>query len=324
MVSRPRPDAPERQVWRLMERVDRLENGAPLRATSVSGGQTRFIGPNSIIVVGSGRVDGTWLVNGHLQGAGEMNWTGPWQMLGNGSILGNLVTSGTTTLGGSVLVTGDTTVAGNFGTIGDTTLGGTVHIVGDTELDADLSLGSGRILVGPITIDTYGDYGGRIASSGYLDMVGSVVRMLAGQAIITGGLQTGATIRAENGDIRAENGDIIGNAKLFSIPHPSKPGRRLDHGSLEGPEHGVYYRGRVTFDDRGEAVFTLPDYVPALILDDDEPTVLVTPVGAPFPVGADDVTGGSVAVYGSPGRSAHVVVIAARGHLDVEPVDQAS
>lgn len=34
--------------------------------------------------------------------------------------------------------------------------------------------------------------------------------------------------------------------KNFNIPHPSKPGYRLVHGCLEGPEYGVYFRGKLT------------------------------------------------------------------------------
>jgi hypothetical protein len=33
--------------------------------------------------------------------------------------------------------------------------------------------------------------------------------------------------------------------KQFNIPHPSKPGYRLAHGCLEGPEYGVYFRGQL-------------------------------------------------------------------------------
>ena len=33
--------------------------------------------------------------------------------------------------------------------------------------------------------------------------------------------------------------------KQFNIPHPSKPGYRLAHGCLEGPEYGVYFRGHL-------------------------------------------------------------------------------
>jgi hypothetical protein len=33
--------------------------------------------------------------------------------------------------------------------------------------------------------------------------------------------------------------------KHFNIPHPSKPGHRLVHACLEGPEYGVYFRGQL-------------------------------------------------------------------------------
>lgn len=49
--------------------------------------------------------------------------------------------------------------------------------------------------------------------------------------------------------------------KQFNVPHPSKPGYRLVHGCLEGPEYGVYYRGRL----QGETKIVLPDYWEKLI-----------------------------------------------------------
>jgi hypothetical protein len=59
-------------------------------------------------------------------------------------------------------------------------------------------------------------------------------------------------------------GDVASNinlaktlpAKPFDIPHPSKEGQRLRHVSLEGPEIGVYYRGKLD----GEHIIYLPDY----------------------------------------------------------------
>ena len=33
-------------------------------------------------------------------------------------------------------------------------------------------------------------------------------------------------------------------SKAFNIPHPTRENRRLVHGCLEGPEYGVYTRGR--------------------------------------------------------------------------------
>ena len=38
----------------------------------------------------------------------------------------------------------------------------------------------------------------------------------------------------------------------LNIPHPQKKGKRLEYSSLHGPEHGVYYRGRLRGHDRIE------------------------------------------------------------------------
>ena len=65
---------------------------------------------------------------------------------------------------------------------------------------------------------------------------------------------------------------ISAPAKHFNIPHPSKPGYRLVHSCLEGPEAGVYYRGRL----EGTNTITLPDYWDKLI-DPNTITVHFTP-----------------------------------------------
>lgn len=60
--------------------------------------------------------------------------------------------------------------------------------------------------------------------------------------------------------------------KLFDIPHPNKSGMRLKHSCLEGPEIGVYYRGRLV----GNNMIELPDYWYNLI-DPESITVNLTP-----------------------------------------------
>ena len=62
------------------------------------------------------------------------------------------------------------------------------------------------------------------------------------------------------------HGTISATAKSFDIPHPDKKGMRLIHGSLEGPEHGVYARG--TAKGHGETTIELPDYWKTLVGDD--------------------------------------------------------
>ena len=69
------------------------------------------------------------------------------------------------------------------------------------------------------------------------------------------------------------NGSFGATTKSFVIPHPTKEGKTLQHGSLEGPEHGVYHRGRLEGD-----VIQLPEYWTELV-DEDTITVQLTPNG---------------------------------------------
>jgi len=69
------------------------------------------------------------------------------------------------------------------------------------------------------------------------------------------------------------NGTFSAKSKSFLIDHPTKENYKLQHGSLEGPEHGVYVRGRVK-----DGVITLPDYWLQLV-DEDTITVQLTGIG---------------------------------------------
>ena len=67
---------------------------------------------------------------------------------------------------------------------------------------------------------------------------------------------------------------IVGTSKLFDIPHPTKKGHRLAHGSLEGPELGVYHRGIL----KDSEIINLPNYWKDLV-DSKTITVHLTPIG---------------------------------------------
>jgi len=69
-------------------------------------------------------------------------------------------------------------------------------------------------------------------------------------------------------------GDLVASTKSFVIPHPTKEGKKLHYGSLEGPEHGVYYRGRLKKNN----VIELPDYWEKLV-DENSISVELTPIG---------------------------------------------
>lgn len=70
------------------------------------------------------------------------------------------------------------------------------------------------------------------------------------------------------------NGDLSATSKSFLIPNKLKPGYMLRHGSLEGPEHGVYHRGKL----KNTSTILLPDYWEWLV-DEDTITVQITPIG---------------------------------------------
>jgi hypothetical protein len=79
---------------------------------------------------------------------------------------------------------------------------------------------------------------------------------------------------------RVDNmGNLTAVSKAFDIPHPNpekkEQGMRLKHGNLEGPEHGVYVRGRQIDDKEIE----LPDYWLDLV-DPDTITVQLTSIGS--------------------------------------------
>ena len=63
-------------------------------------------------------------------------------------------------------------------------------------------------------------------------------------------------------------GQLNAVTKSFLINHPTKEGMKLRYGSLEGPENGVYVRGKL----EGTNVIELPDYWTGLV---DESTITV-------------------------------------------------
>lgn len=70
------------------------------------------------------------------------------------------------------------------------------------------------------------------------------------------------------------NGEISATNKSFVIEHPTKPNMKLRYGSLEGPENGVYVRGKL----ENSNIIELPDYWTGLV-DNNSITVHLTPIG---------------------------------------------
>ena len=92
-----------------------------------------------------------------------------------------------------------------------------------------------------------------------------------GDMEISGDMTIGGTMKA---GYATWSGSIVATTKLFEIDHPTKPNKRLRHGCLEGPELGVYIRGRLTDDNR----INLPEYWSKLV-DLESITATLTSIG---------------------------------------------
>ena len=86
----------------------------------------------------------------------------------------------------------------------------------------------------------------------------------------TGNIGIGST---NPGSKLTVNGSFSASSKSFLIDHPTKENKKLEHGCLEGPEFGVYYRGTTQSN-----TITLPDYWSGLVREDTL-TVQLTPRG---------------------------------------------
>jgi len=88
------------------------------------------------------------------------------------------------------------------------------------------------------------------------------------------GVPSNAKVSTSKIYFNASTGTIYATSKSFNIPHPTLPGKKLIYGSLEGPENGVYLRGRLKNN-----TIELPDYWSALV-DMSSITVQLTSIGS--------------------------------------------
>jgi hypothetical protein len=92
------------------------------------------------------------------------------------------------------------------------------------------------------------------------------------------------------------NGTLSATTKSFDIEHPTKENMRLRYGSLEGPENGVYVRGKSS-----SSTITLPDYWTGLV-DPDSITVQVTPIGKHKNLYVKEISDNTVTIGGVRGE----------------------
>ena len=107
--------------------------------------------------------------------------------------------------------------------------------------------------------------GGRTSGSSKATITGD------GNLIVSRSITAGTHITASGNASIA--GTLEARMKSFVIPHPTQTGKKLVYGALEGPEHGVYTRGRVT-----GSIIELPEEWTGLV-HEDSITVQLTPIG---------------------------------------------
>jgi hypothetical protein len=111
---------------------------------------------------------------------------------------------------------------------------------------------------------------GAVADVGKEATTGNVVEN--GSRVINGALVVNGATHI-NGFLSFTS-SIVGTTKKFDIPHPTKQNHRLAHACIEGPENGVYHRGRLIDTN----VIQLPEYWGGLV-DAETITVNLTPHG---------------------------------------------
>lgn len=136
----------------------------------------------------------------------------------------------------------------------------------------------------------------------------------AGNTTINGNLTT--TGNATIGGTATWASSIVGITKLFDISHPTKDDMRLRHGCLEGPELGVYARGKTS-----EGIIPLPDYWEGLV-DEKSITVHLTPTSIDQTLTVGAIHGLSIQVQGTWRMPYYYMVMAERKDVPKLEVEQ--
>ena len=136
-----------------------------------------------------------------------------------------------------------------------------LHVRGDIKTEGDGANAAHVLISGTSNADALVVEGNQTINSG--DLHDSHLRANTFAGLVgTGGAFSGSSINVQGW-------------KGFDIVHPSKKGHRLRHICLEGPEGGVYIRGKVKNDEE----ILLPDYWKDLV-DINSITVQLQPIGA--------------------------------------------
>ena len=176
---------------------------------------------------------------------------------------------------GQLLVCDDEIIPKALG-VGEKKITGSAFLQGPVQIgdDGSYSEVEATLMVGPDNNDESPQPSKSLRVNGDVDIIGNTTQV--GNTKQTGTVDATTFIGAHtSGSITTSVGGRSGNAKPFDMPHPSKEGYRLRYVCVEGPENGVYFRGRVV----NKNVIDLPDYWKDLV-DHTTISVQLQPIGA--------------------------------------------
>jgi len=150
---------------------------------------------------------------------------------------------------------------------------------------------SNRVVFGTNSID--------ISSNGIITIDPSDTLIVLGNTSISGALN-------------------VAGAKTFVIDHPTDKNKYLVHGCLEGPEGGVYYRGKSEIINGESIEIHLPEYVKKIATDF---TIQITPIYTGKKIDqlyASEIEENTFTVYGENSKF-YWLVHGKRCNIEVEP-----
>jgi len=211
---------------------------------------------------------------------------GIYTALGSESVITGTLSSYTGTAGNGLYVYGAQAEPGYypgdyFATAASTVAPTANSYVGGSLYVANTGTVGGSPIVTSANLMTY--WGGTSANTLQMTNTTNATSTQTGALQVVGGVGIGKDVWI--------GGTLYATAKSFLIDHPSKPGYKLQYGSLEGPENGVYVRGRLT----GKDTIELPYYWKDLV-DESTITVDLTPIGKHQKLYVEEIVDNTVVV----------------------------
>ena len=128
-----------------------------------------------------------------------------------------------------------------------------------------------------------------IACSGFAGNISAAAQVSGATGSFTGNVTAGSFTGPLTGNVTGNvTGTASGNKVLaaFDIPHVKDKGKRIRHIIAEGPEAGIYIRGKLD----GSNIIELPEYWDGLV-DPETITVTLTQIGSSQDLIVEDIKG---------------------------------